>query len=657
MNNQSNFLKLLEPGMIGNLQIKNRMIMASMGTRLAGIWGEITDSCLEWYITRARGGVGMVTVEASHVAANLFPVRGVVRMPRVDDDCYCPGLYTLAEAVHNADSKISIQLSVGRAASAGSLWTPGLSDIQPAAGKAPSAITFPDGNQPQEMSLQEIQQTVQMYGKAATRLKKVGFDAVELHAHFHSIPGCFMSPLFNKRTDQYGGSFENRLRFILEIVSCIRQNVGIGFPILVKYSINEFISGGRDLKEGVSIARRLQENGVDGIVVSQGQAGSQQVPYAPLYWPPGYMVPLAEALKKEITIPVIAGGRLGDPILAEQVLTSGKADFISLGRPLIADPDLPRKVIQGKTSTIRFCIADNWCFEIFGKAEMRCTLNVAAGQELRYGEIKPADVAKKVLIVGAGPAGMEAARVAGLRGHQVWLYEKGTSLGDGQLRLAAVAKHKEIFNSIASYYTEIYKEMPNVTVSLGQEVTSENILKMKPDTVIIATGGKALVPSMPGVNRKNVITAFEVLSGRINIENKNVVICGGNAVGCETASFLASKGNSVSIVEVLHNVGTDIEPVSLAALLEELKQFQVKILTGRKVESFTDAGVQVVDKTGIRTFLPMDYAVLALGVSPVNELAAALQGKVPEVYVVGDARKPGKIHDAITDGFMIALNI
>jgi 2,4-dienoyl-CoA reductase-like NADH-dependent reductase (Old Yellow Enzyme family)/thioredoxin reductase len=656
MENEADFRKLLQPGKIGRLALPNRMVMASMGTRLAGVWGEVNDATLEWYARRARGGVGLVTVEATHVAAALFPVRGVIRMLRADDDCYCPGLSALAEIVHQAGARISIQLSVGRAASAGSLWMPGLGDIQDTPGMAPSPVTFPGGMKPREMTIEEIRQTIELFGKAAARVKKVGFDAVELHAHFHSIPGCFLSPLFNKRTDEYGGSFENRLRFVLEIIGSMRQRVGPGFPLMVKYSIDEYVPGGRDLNDGLAIAQRFEQAGVDAIVVSQGQAGSKQVPYAPLYWPEGYMVPLAEALKKVVKLPVIVGGGLGDPVRAEQVLAEGKADFISMGRPLIADPDLPRKVRQGRIREIRHCIGDNWCFEIFGKSEMRCTLNAAAGREVRYGEVKPAERKKKVVIVGAGPAGMEAARVAGLRGHQVLLYEKRKALGDGQLALASAAPHKGILQSISVYYGEAFKELPNVKVRLGKEATVETILKGKPDTVIIATGGKSFIPDIPGVDRRHVVTAFDVLANKAEIEGKTVVVCGGNAVGCETASYLAKRNNRVTIVEMMESIGADIEMTSLSALRDELQRDNVTIVTGEKVDAFTESGVAVTDHKGNRTVLP-DMAVLALGVAPVNDLATELAGKVEEIYSIGDARKPAKIHDAVSDAFVLAYHL
>lgn len=645
--------KLSEPGTIAGLKLDNRYVMASMGTRLAGVWGEVNDATIEWYVKRAMGGVGLVTVEATHAAAALYPVRGVIRMLRADDDCFSTGLFSLAEAVHKAGSKISVQLSVGKAAATGSQWMPGLADLQPAVGMAPSAVRFPDGVVPKALSVEEIQQTIAMFGKAAGRVKNVGFDAIELHAHFHSIPGCFLSPLFNERTDDYGGSFEKRLRFVSEIIVSMRENVGSGFPLMIKYSIDEFVKGGRNLDDGLRIAQHFEEIGVDAIVVSQGQAGSKQIPYAPFYRPEGYMVPLAEALKKVIAIPVIVGGRLGDPQIAGQVLEDGKADFISLGRPLIADPELPKKVIQGRVREIRRCVSDNHCFELFGKAEMRCALNVAAGRELNFSEIKPAEIKKKVVIVGGGPAGMEAARVAGIKGHQVTLFEKSTSLKGGQLAFAATTPHKSILNSVSAYYSEVLKHLDNVTIRLGSEADVDMILKEKPDVVILATGGQSLIPDIPGIDGENVVTAFDVLAKKVDVRGKRVVVCGGNAVGCETADYLAGNENKVSIVEMFDSIGRGIEFTQKSCLLDEMAQGCIEVVTGKKIEAFTADGVHLVDKQGEKTMLPMDLAVLALGVQSVNNLAVDLEGQIAEIHTIGDAKKPAKIYDAVSDAFFM----
>lgn len=651
------FKRLLEPGAIAGLTLDNRFVMASMGTRLAGVWGEVNNMTIEWYVRRARGGVGLVTVEAAHVAAALYPVRGMVRMLRADDDCFSPGLFSLAEAVHKAGSKISIQLSVGRAAATGSQWMPGLGDLQGMVGMAPSSVPFPDGIVPREMTIQEIRQTIEMFGKAAARVKNVGFDTIELHAHFHSIPGCFLSPLLNKRTDDYGGSFEKRLRFVSEIIESMRKRVGGCFPLMVKYSIDEFVAGGRDLSDGLLIAQHLEKIGVNAIVVSQGQAGSKQVPYAPYYRPEGYMVPLAEAVKKVVKIPVIVGGRLGDPEIAEHILKEGKADFISLGRPLIADPDLPRKVIQGRVKEILPCVSDNYCFEVFGKAEMRCALNAQAGRETDYSEIKPAEEKKKIVVVGAGPAGMEVARVAGIRGHRVTLFEKAESLEGGQLALAAAAPKKGKFQSVSDYYGEVLKNLSNVDIKLGTKATVEAILEERPDTVILATGGKSLIPDIPGIDRDNVVTAFDLLAQKVDVHGKKVVVCGGNAVGCEVADYLAKSDNKVTIVEMLDSIGRDIEFTTKSCLLDEMEQDHIIILTGKKIVEFTSSGVKLMDERGGETAVPMEMAVLALGVKSVNDLAADLEGRVREVYSIGDAKKPGRIHDAVSDAFFLAYHL
>ena len=653
----ASFERLMAPGKIGGLALKNRIVMSSMGTRLAGLWGEVNEATIAWYAARAKGGVGLVTVEATHVAAALFPVRGVIRMTRADDDCFSAGLFGLAEAVHQAGAKISIQLSVGRAASTGSQWMPGVGELEPMVGLAPSAVPFPGGVVPQAMTVKEIQRTVEMFGKAAARVKRAGFDAIELHAHFHSLPGCFLSPLMNKRTDAYGGTFKKRLRFALEVIAAMRQNVDPGFPLLVKYSIDECVPGGRDLSQGLEIGRCLEQAGVDALVVSQGQAGARSIPYAPLYWSAGYMVNSAEALKSAVKIPVVVGGQLGDPALAEKVLTEGKADFIYLGRPLIADPEWANKVQESRSREIRHCVADNWCFEIFPKGEMRCTLNPEAGKEFTCGVLQPAATPKKILIVGAGPAGMEAARVAGLRGHRVVLYEKTRQLGGGELKLAAAPSHKERFLSVADYYASQFKKLPNVKVRLGKEATAAELIKSGGDAVIVATGGKALVPPIKGIEHPHVTTAFAVLGGEVKIAGKRVVVCGGNAVGCETAEFLAKQNNRVTLVEMLDKVGADIEPVCMLALSEGMNACQVEIRTGKKVMAIGKRSVSVIDGSGKKENLSAELVVLALGVAPVNDLVPQLAGKVKALHTIGDAEKPAKIHDAIAAGYALGASL
>jgi NADPH-dependent 2,4-dienoyl-CoA reductase/sulfur reductase-like enzyme len=368
------------------------------------------------------------------------------------------------------------------------------------------------------------------------------------------------------------------------------------------------------------------------------------------------MVPLAEALKSAVKVPVVVGGQLGDPALAERVLAEGKADFIYLGRPLIADPEWPNKVREGRHNEIRRCHADNWCFEIFGKGEMRCGVNAEAGKEL-HAELKPAPVPKKILIVGAGPAGMEAARVAGLRGHQVVLYEKSPMLGGGGLRLAAVPTHKEKLLTLADYYASQFRKLSNVKIRLNNKVTAAELIQGKPDAVIVATGGKALVPRIRGIDNFHVTTAFAVLDGEAKTEGQRVVVYGGNGVGCETAEFLAKRNNQVTIVEMRDRVGMDVEPVSMLALGDEMASCGVKILTGTKVVAIGKRSVTVVDREGKETKLSADRVVLAVGVIPDNDLVSQLTGRVRALYTIGDAEKPGRIHDATAAGYALAATL
>ncbi len=654
------FKKLFEPGKIGPLALKNRIVMPPMGTRFCGPWGEVTDTLIEWYARRARGGAGLIIVEATHTATALEPVRYTTRLLRADDDSFFPGLFQLAEAVHDAGAKVGIQLSVGwgiRAASGP--WTPlGVEYLQEDKLIAASVVPSPSGKAVRELTAEEIGKMVELIGHAAARVKQVGFDAIEINAHSGYLVAGFMSPHFNRRTDQYGGSLDNRLRFLLEIIDSIRKNVGPEFPIIVKYAIDEDIKGGRDVAESQMIARRLQQKGVNAISVSVGTVGSKLAVIGPMYFPEGFMVPLAEALKKAVTIPVILSGRMGNPVLAEQVLEEGKADFIGLGRPLIADPDWTEKVATGRAKEVRWCIACNDCSKVTinHKGPVRCTVNATAGREREYDVIRPAERVKKIAVIGAGPAGMEAARVAALRGHRVTLYEKASDLGGGQLRFAGMPPHKDVLRHIVDYYGEAFKQLANLEVRLGKKVTARDILSEKPDTVIIATGAEPLVPDVPGVDKAIMATPFSLLDGKVEA-GKTVVVVGGGLVGCEIANLLAGQGKQVTITEMLDTIAADVEARVWIALKDELSQSGVRLLTGLKLDAITDEGAVLIDRKGDRVTLKADTVVLACGMTPVNALVKGLGGKVGELHVIGDASQPRTIRHAISEGYTLAYRL
>jgi len=651
------FENLFKAGRIGALELKNRIAFPAICTLYAGECGEVTDTIIDWYARRAKGGAALIVVEVCYVATAVDALRQLCCQLRADDDNYIRGLAGLAEAVHEHGAKIGIQLSPGAGAQA-SAGPYVLGSVENIAQVSPSGIpALGSSKKPRVLSEEEISKIVEMCGDAARRVKQAGFDLIELHGHGGYLIAQFLSPYFNKRTDKYGGSLDNRCRFFLEIVDAMRKAVGPDFALVAKYSIHEYIEGGRDVEESQIIAKKLEQAGVDCISISSGvyYSGIPAVP--PHYFPPGVLLPLAEAMKEAVDIPVIAVGRLDDPRLAEQVLKDGKADFIGVGRGLTADPDWPLKVARGQIGEIRKCVACNYCREkLFLSMPMRCTVNPVAGREGKYDVIKPAEVKKKVIIAGAGPGGMEAARVAAIRGHSVVLYEKTGELGGGQLKLASIPPHKKILNNIVNYYSVIFKQLPSIEVRLGRGVTAEEIIKENPDAVIIATGAAAFIPDIPGIDKSIVVTAFDVLADKAEV-GETVIVVGGRTVGCEIANWLARKNKKVTIIARSDSVGAGIERWSWLALQEELSQAGVKMMARTNLEAITEEGAFVTDKTGRESLLKADTVVLARGAKPVNELAKELTSKVRELYTIGDAKEPRGIMEATSEGYVTAYNL
>lgn len=655
------FEYLFKPGRFGSLELKNRIVMLPMGTVLCGVWGEVTHEIIDWYATRAKGGAGLIIIEVCMAATAIDPLRLISRILRADDDSYVPGLSCLADAVHENGAQIGIQLTAGGGAqSSGGPWMPGLQGVQKVDQVSPSGVPaygvamHGTVKQPRALTIEEIEKCVELCGDSARRVKRAGFDLIEIHAHEGYLIAQFMSPYFNKRTDKYGGSLENRCRFLLEIVAAMRRSVGPDFPLIVKYSIDEFIEGGRDIKESQTIAKILEEAGVSGLSCSIGVYGSKVPPVPPYYVQRGSLVYLTEAIKEVVKIPVMAVGRLDDPELAEKILRDGKGDFIGIGRGLIADPEWPLKVKSGRIEEIRKCIACNDCrIAIHTPHPIRCAVNPVAGRESKFAVMRAADVRKKVVVVGGGPAGMEAARVAALKGHQVVLFEAEKELG-GMLKWGSVPPHKEILGSISEYYSGELKRL-GVKLRFGVEATSELIIKENPDSAFVATGGVVLMPDIPGIDKGMVMTALDVLSGKKTGEN--VIVAGGGAVGCEVANYLAQQDKKVTIVEMLDTVGLDMDSWIWVCLSSELAERNVRILKSTKIEEITDQGVLLIDKSWDRIVLRADNVVLALGLKRKDSLKEELEGKVKEVRVIGDANLPRRIQEAIYEGFLAAYNL
>jgi 2,4-dienoyl-CoA reductase-like NADH-dependent reductase (Old Yellow Enzyme family)/thioredoxin reductase len=636
--------KLFEPIRIGRLELSNRIVMPAMSTNYGNADGTVSDRTRHYYAERARGGAGLIITETVCVAPGG---KSTSREPCIYSDDFMPGLRSLVNAVHAYGSKIAFQLH-----HAGRQTNTAIAGTQPV---APSAIPCPLMREmPRELTTAEVEQLVEAFAQGARRAKEAGADAIELHGAHGYLISAFLSPLSNQRTDRYGGSLQGRLRFALEIVERIKTLVGIDFPLLFRISVEEYLPGGLTLAETGEMARRLVEAGVHCLNVSAGSYGSFYQVMQPASTPRGCLVPLAEEIKKRVDVPVIAVGRINDPLLAEQILAEGKADLVALGRALIADPWLPKKAREGRFEDIRMCTACFHCGDTLAHEPwpMACAVNAAAGNEAESA-ITPAAQPKRVLVVGGGPAGMEAARVAALRGHRVVLYEEEDRLG-GQLLLATRPPHKGELHNILIFLSAQMTRL-GVEVRLRQKLTPELVSKLKPEAVVVATGSKPLRPDIPGSDGDNVAMAREVVAGRKAVGEK-VVIVGGGQIGCETAELLAQQGKQVTIVEMLPQVGSTMGMHSRRILLRRLRQLGIAMETKTRVLAITSTGCEV-SRDDERRVLEADSVVLAVGAQPNREVVRELEDRGFHPYLIGDCAGGGRIVDAIADGFRVGREI
>lgn len=637
--------KLFQPVSVGSLQLKNRIVMTPMGTLFGSDTGGVSQRQIDYLVERAKNGVGLIAVEATCVTGG--PIFGSTGMYQsINSDRYLPWFNELVESIHlyGEGVKVSIQLDApGRIATSEMMG-----------GRKPVSASAIEGIEPgvitRALEVEEIDQAVEQYSEGARRAKIAGFDAVNILGACGTLINQFLSPLYNKRTDEYGGSLDNRLRFAWRIVRRIKEKLGEDFPVIFELPADEFTEGGITLEESKIMAQKLEPAGVDAFRVHRASLQKHEYITAPACLPRGLMVAHAQALKGVLKkAKVWVDGRI-DPELAEEILQANKADLLGFGRAFLVDPEWPQKVANGRSGDIRKCLACNRCIErLFMTFHIRCTQNAALGKEKEYSLI-PAERAKKVVIVGGGAAGMEAARVATLRGHKVTLFEKDNKLG-GQLNLACIAPYKEEMKNAIEYLTHQVKKL-GVDIRLGEEVTLGKIEAMKPQVVIVAAGAMPFVPEIPGVNKKNVVLAWDVLLSRREIGDR-VVVAGGGMVGCEVAEFLANKGKKVTILEMLPDIAYDVEPYARIFLMERFDKYGIKILTKAKLEEITDNGVIYSENSAKKT-IEADTVVLALGAVSNGGLAAAIRGKVPEVHSIGDCVKPSKLLEAIHSGFHVA---
>ena len=636
--------KLFSPYRIGTMELKNRIVMGPMGTNLSNPDGSIAQEEVAYYEARARGGAGMIITEMI-----VFDERGKYqpRIPMLLNDEHIQGWRSVADAIHAHGTKICIQLGhAGR-----ETFPDFINGLQPV---APSAVPPPTGIIPRELTVEEIQDLVNKYAQAAGRAVEAGIDAIQIHGAHCYLMANFMSPITNKRSDEYGGGIEGRLRFALEVVRAIRNRVGSEFPLLFRIAAEEMTPGGRSLEETKVMCRLLVDAGIDAIEVSRGSLAALRWVVSPMGTPLALNLEYASEIKKVVDVPVLTVDRINDPIVAEHVLETQNADLVVMARALLVDPDWPKKVFMGRYEDIVPCIACNQClFIVMGGSPLECTMNPAVGREDAF-QIVPASDSKRVMIIGGGPAGLEAARIASLRGHQVVLYEMEDRLG-GQLNIASVPPTKQELTK-AIRYLSIQAEKSGVQLEMGKPVTPDIIARIKPDAVIVATGAEPVKPDIPGIDNPKVITAHDVLSSKIAVGQK-ILVVGGGMAGAETTDYLTNLPADITLLEMTGEIASDMVLWQREFLLERLKTAGIRIMTSAVVKEFLDDGVVFLRNDKEERIVGFDNIVLAMGNRAANGLYQDLKEQVKELYIIGDASSPRNALDAIREGAECARNI
>lgn len=641
------FPNLFKPFSIGPMKFANRIVMPPMATNYATSEGFVTDRQIAYYVERAKGGVGYLTVEHTGI---LQQGKASPRMLLVSTDEHIGSLKKLVRAVHAVDGRIVIQIN-----HAGRQTLPSVTGM-PIVGPSPVPVTTPSpsgDNVPHELSLDEIQQIIAAFSAAAGRVKEAGADGVEVHMAHGYLICSFLSPFSNKRTDQYGGSVERRARFAVEVLRAVRGRVGTDYPVICRLSGDEYVEGGLEIEDTMQIAKILEKEGADALHVSACNAASVFLNHPPYYVKEGIFVHLAENVKSAVRIPVIAVGRIRKPSMADRIVSEGKADLVSMGRALIADPHMPRKAKEGRLEEIVPCISCNRCIQTLRKDCVRCTVNPQTGNEASFRMVASRQP-KRVWVVGGGPGGLKAAEIAAARGHRVTLFEKQPHLG-GKIRIAASPPKKEIMLEFVEYLDRRVRKL-GVSIRTGTEFTIEMLDKEKPDAVVVATGAIQTLPAWEGIKESGAVRVEDVLAGAVTTGNRILVI-GGGANGAEAADFLSEQGKQVTIIEMLDTVASDLVVHLQHYLLERLQKKGVVMITSTKVSELGRGFVVIEDRTGSHRLEGFDTIVIAVGSVPDDTLYQQLKEKIAAIHVIGDAVRPRAVVDAVYEGERVALNL
>jgi 2,4-dienoyl-CoA reductase-like NADH-dependent reductase (Old Yellow Enzyme family)/thioredoxin reductase len=639
--------KLFTPYKIGKMEIKNRIVMAPMGLNAGHSDGTIDDDEIHYFEERAKGGTGMIIMGCQFLTKKL--AQGSLE-GYLDNSYVIPQLSNLCESVQRYGTKICAQLSCGTGKNA---FTNMFDDPPVSASEIPSM--FNPNLICHALTVEEIKSIMEQFEFSAKLLKDAGFDAIEVHAHAGYLVDQFMSEVWNKRDDEYGGTPEKRIRFAVEIVQSIRKAIGPDMPILFRVACKHLFEGGRTLEETMPLLKILEEAGVDAFDIDMGSYENIDYIFPPTYLGDACMEEVCEPTRKAVTVPILNAGN-HTPETAVKLIESGNADFVMMGRPLITEPYMANKLLEGKRDEVRPCIRCNE--DCIGRiitrlTKISCSVNPLAGFEKRF-PIEKESNTKQVVVIGGGPGGMEAARTAAMRGHKVDLYEKGDGLG-GQLKSAATPPFKEQLRELVVWYKrqlELYK----VNVHLNHEITETSPELDSADEIIVATGAIPFTPNIKGI--ENTVDILSAHLDESKLKGDKIIYCGGGLSACDSALETAMKGKKVAIIEMMDEVAINDHFINKAALIPALHKSGVEIFTGHKVLEIQKNGVKAMKKDGSEVFIEGDTIVASFGMVKNNKLASAIDEKYHnKTRIIGDCAKVGKVGGAVRTGMYAAMSL
>ena len=635
---------LFSPFEIKGCHLKNRIVMPGLASFLIENDGSITDKTVEHYRRRAAGGPAMVIVEACAVSP-----EGIVspHQARIYDDRFVDGLARIAQVMRAEGCLPAVQIHHG-----GRQTSARIINQKPV---SPSNLPCPTiRGEVEPLTIDGIQEIVFKFGEAARRAREAGFDLIEVHGAHGYLVNQFLSPFSNIREDRYGGDTAGRARFAVEIVAELRRRVGQAYPLSFKISAQEFVPGGLTVEESIELLKLIVAAGVDIVQVSAGNDATAEWICQPMFMDKACLADSAAKIKQALDMPIMAVGRINDPVIAEEIIRGGKADLVCMARGLLADPEMPNKAKEGRLDDIRMCIACNTCMEsIFRKGRVECLVNPTLGRE-REMELHPAEKTKRVMVVGGGPGGLHVAAVAAARGHEVLLFEKQLQLG-GQLLLGSVTQYKKELLGLIRFHAKQLEKL-GIQIHLDREVTPETVKETNPDVVVLCTGATPLHLPLSGIEKSIVLSVPEVLNGHKPVGRKTVVI-GGGATGCEVAHHLTENGCQVTIVEQLPRIAGQMESITRKVLLQQLKENRVRFFTGHRVSRIADHGVYVTAEDGAESFIEAEAVVMAVGYKADNRLYERIKSLKIPIYQIGDCLEPRSAKAAILEAAEIGRAI